>query len=255
MEWYWILIIVIISLYVILAATLFCFPPWRKENPIIIDLDENKVLLGSHRAGSKERFESTIPAFRNSLGQAMNFIELDVHTTKDGKIVVFHDPTAYRMTGLDRTIEELNYDEIPPIMDRVKFPFGDGFYEKQEGIDEPRVPLLREIFELFPGVPMNIDLKRGSPEQAQEVYNMILEFKREDITYIGDTFEKENKIVNKIIKGTRVRSFASVQYTIRTVLLYFLGILQFFPFKYHSFWWPYIPPPVKWMKHENKKLS
>lgn len=39
-------------------------------------------------------------------------IELDVHLTKDKKVVVFHDYDLFRMTGVSKKIEDTNYDEI-----------------------------------------------------------------------------------------------------------------------------------------------
>ena len=39
-------------------------------------------------------------------------IELDVHLTKDKKVVVFHDYNLYRMTGINKNIEDCTYDEI-----------------------------------------------------------------------------------------------------------------------------------------------
>ena len=42
-------------------------------------------------------------------------IEFDVHLLKDNKIVVFHDNNLKRMTGIDKKINELSYDEIKDI--------------------------------------------------------------------------------------------------------------------------------------------
>ena len=39
-------------------------------------------------------------------------IELDVHLTKDNKVVVFHDYDLFRMTGVSKRIEETNYEEL-----------------------------------------------------------------------------------------------------------------------------------------------
>ena len=39
-------------------------------------------------------------------------IELDAHLTKDNKVVVFHDYDLFRMTGINKKIEETNYEEI-----------------------------------------------------------------------------------------------------------------------------------------------
>mmetsp|Transcript_6976 Transcript_6976/g.7809 ORF Transcript_6976/g.7809 Transcript_6976/m.7809 type:complete len:121 (+) Transcript_6976:474-836(+) len=86
---------------------------------------------------------------------------------------------------------------------------------------------------------MNIDLKGGSEEQIEEVYNMIRKYKREEITYYGDTNEKINKIAQEMGKDAGIRTFASISYTLMTVVFYFLGIIQFFPFRHYSIWYPF----------------
>jgi glycerophosphoryl diester phosphodiesterase len=46
-------------------------------------------------------------------------IELDVRLTKDGQVVVFHDPDLQRLTGLSKTIAEVDYDQLPPLSQTV----------------------------------------------------------------------------------------------------------------------------------------
>jgi len=53
----------------------------------------------SHRGGCGELPENTFPAFDNAIAKGAQIIELDVHLTKDKKVVVFHDPSLYRVTG------------------------------------------------------------------------------------------------------------------------------------------------------------
>ena len=72
----------------------------------------NKKLLFAHRGGSIENPENTIQAFKasNELGA---IIETDVRSTKDGVVLVCHDPNFMRLTGIDKDIAETNYEDIP----------------------------------------------------------------------------------------------------------------------------------------------
>lgn len=66
-------------------------------------------------------------------------IELDVHLTKDNIVVVFHDNNLKRLTGINKNIKDLTYDEIKNIID---------------------VPTLNEVLSLVKGkVPIIIELK------------------------------------------------------------------------------------------------
>lgn len=73
-------------------------------------------LLIGHRGAPRERPENTLPSFMRALELGADGIELDVHTTKDGVVVVHHDdvPRATapsgRLTG--RRIDALTFDEL-----------------------------------------------------------------------------------------------------------------------------------------------
>ena len=58
--------------------------------------------------------ENTIRAFREALKISVN-IELDVRVTKDKEIVVFHDKDLKRLTGIDKDVKDLTYDELTKI--------------------------------------------------------------------------------------------------------------------------------------------
>ena len=55
--------------------------------------------------------ENSTEAFKQALKKNYN-IELDVHITKDKKIVVFHDDNLKRMCGINRIIEKCTYEEL-----------------------------------------------------------------------------------------------------------------------------------------------
>ena len=74
--------------------------------------DKPVTLLAAHRGGSLLWPENSLLAFRNALALGADFIELDVHLSKDGEVVVIHDPTLERTTTgsgpvKDRTAAEL----------------------------------------------------------------------------------------------------------------------------------------------------
>ncbi|QUI24061.1 glycerophosphodiester phosphodiesterase [Vallitalea pronyensis] len=55
--------------------------------------------------------ENSMRAFREAIENGFG-IELDVHATSDGKIVVFHDDNLRRMTGVNKDVKDCTYDEI-----------------------------------------------------------------------------------------------------------------------------------------------
>ena len=72
-------------------------------------------------------------------------IELDVQLSKDGEVVVFHDPTLVRMTGVDKKVCELDASEL---------------CELKLGETEQRIPKFSEVLELVDGrTPILVELK------------------------------------------------------------------------------------------------
>lgn len=70
------------------------------------------TLLAAHRGGALLWPENSLLAFRNAVALGVDFIEFDVHLSKDGEVVVIHDPTLDRTTSgsgpvKDRTVAEL----------------------------------------------------------------------------------------------------------------------------------------------------
>lgn len=51
-------------------------------------------------------------AFENAVKATADYIELDVHETKDGEIVVIHDDNLKRTTGVNKKVYNMTYDEI-----------------------------------------------------------------------------------------------------------------------------------------------
>ena len=98
-----------------------------------------------HRGLHNEKdIENGMNAFRNALNAHMAF-ELDVHLSKDGKLVVCHDSDLTRVTGKPGIIEHLTYEEI-----RDAYPLKDGEI----------IPLLSDVFELVQEkVPIVLELK------------------------------------------------------------------------------------------------
>jgi glycerophosphoryl diester phosphodiesterase len=91
-------------------------------------------------------------AFEKAIEVGADGIELDVHLSRDGRLVVCHDETVDRTTNSSGAIRALDYDEIR------KFDAGSWFSPESRG---QRIPLLDDVLELVRGRNMrvNIELK------------------------------------------------------------------------------------------------
>jgi len=66
----------------------------------------------AHRGASEYAPENTFAAFYLGIEMGANGIETDVRRTLDGKLVLFHDETIKRLTGMDGSIKDFTYEQL-----------------------------------------------------------------------------------------------------------------------------------------------
>lgn len=124
-----------------------------------------------HRGAAGLAPENTLPSF--ALGAALGapYLELDVHGTRDGAIVVLHDPTLERTTNGDGPVAELSLAALQRLDAGYQFTY-DGAHFPYRGQDI-RVPLLRDVLRAFPQRHLNIEIKQASPPIVEAVLDVI----------------------------------------------------------------------------------
>jgi glycerophosphoryl diester phosphodiesterase len=107
----------------------------------------------AHRGASRSAPENTLPAFRLAWRQGADAAELDIHLSRDGRIVVTHDASALRTAGLDRKVCGLTLDELRAL------DFGRWKGAKWAGT---RILTLEEVVQTAPaGKRLLIEIKCG----------------------------------------------------------------------------------------------
>jgi glycerophosphoryl diester phosphodiesterase len=108
------------------------------------------VLAFAHRGGAFhpeiEGLENTLAAFRHAVELGYRYLETDVHATRDGVLLAFHDRALDRVTDRTGSIADLPYDEV-----------ADALVGGRE-----QVPTLARLLEEFPHARFNIDIKSAA---------------------------------------------------------------------------------------------
>src|SRR5919112_418629 len=130
----------------------------------------------AHRGASSLAPENTIEAFRIALEAGAGGLELDVHMTRDGHIVVIHDATVDRTTSGTGAISEMTIDELRGPDAGYNFSPDGGLTRPYRGRGS-KVPTFEEVLREFPGVAVNIDIKAGSSGIEAAVLEVIREAK------------------------------------------------------------------------------
>jgi glycerophosphoryl diester phosphodiesterase len=128
----------------------------------------------AHRGASALAPENTIEAFRLAVEAGAGGLELDVHMTRDGHIVVIHDATVDRTTSGTGAVSEMTLDELRRLDAGHNFSPDGGPARPYRGRGV-RVPTLEEVLEEFPAVAVNIEIKAGTPGIEETVLGVLRE--------------------------------------------------------------------------------
>ncbi|WP_180968111.1 glycerophosphodiester phosphodiesterase [Cytobacillus massiliigabonensis] len=127
-----------------------------------------------HRGAKGSYPENTLLSFKKAIDQGVDGLEIDVHLTKDGEVVVIHDETLDRTTNGTGWIKQMTLEEIRQVSAGSSFTH---FPEYDESWDMEKVPTLQEVLELIAPyqIELNIELKtyavayKGIEEKVQSI--------------------------------------------------------------------------------------
>ncbi len=108
-------------------------------------------LVYAHRGASKELPENTLEAFQLALDLGADAIETDAHLTRDGHVVLSHDPSGKRAADVDRSIRDAILEEVRS--------WNVGATHANAGGRRYRMPTLAEALGAFPRTTFNVDAK------------------------------------------------------------------------------------------------
>lgn len=161
-------VFIIVGLLFIGQALMF----YLKRDQSLLENVDGSTVVTSHRAITNLAPENSISAINIVIEQMIDYVEIDVQETKDGRIVLLHDSNVKKYTNgkIDKNIWEINYDEIK----NVDF----GSYYSSTYSDE-RIATLEEVIEICNGrITLNIELKNNghSKKLASRVCDIIKEY-------------------------------------------------------------------------------
>lgn len=125
--------------------------------------------LYAHRGASAELPENTLPAFQRALDLGCDALELDVHLTSDGHLIVAHDDTAQRTTGASVAWGALDLAAAQRLDAGWGFIAPDG--TRPFAGQKIYAPAFAEVLTTFGGAHLNVDLKG---ERAVEIMLALL---------------------------------------------------------------------------------
>lgn len=157
-------------------------------------MKDKKVQVWAHRGASGYVPENTIEAFRKAVEMGADGVELDVQLSKDGELVVIHDETLDRVSGISGNVRDFTLSELKEI----------DVCRAIEGYHTVRIPTLQEVLEeLRPtGLSVNIECKTGLyfyPGLEEKVNELVGRLGMEDRIWIS-SFNHKSVLRMKMLR-------------------------------------------------------
>lgn len=151
-----------------------------------------KIKVIAHRGASAEIPGNTISAFKKAIEVGADMIELDVHASKDGHLVVIHDFTVDETTNGSGAVAELTLAELKELVVE----------------DVEKIPTLEEVFQLAKGkIDINVEIKAEGIEQ--KVVDLIRKYGLEKNVLISSFNLPGIKIVKEIAPELKTAALLS----------------------------------------------
>jgi len=126
----------------------------------------------AHRGASARAPENTLEAFRLAVEAGAGGLELDVHMSSDGEVVVIHDATVDRTTDGSGAVAGMTLGELRALDAGYRFsPDGGRTYPyRDRGVG---IPTLAEVYGEFQATYVNIEIKEARPGVEETVMQVI----------------------------------------------------------------------------------
>lgn len=159
----------------------------RPSHPFI----GNEVLVISHQGGDYLYPSNTLYAFEQSAQMGVDVLELDVHASIDGYLVVIHDDTLDRTTNGTGLVKEKTLAELQKLDAGYHWSperRGETFPYRNQGIT---IPTLEQIFQAFPDYKINIEIKQKEPSITQSLCNLIRQYNKQEQVLVVSFYDSE----------------------------------------------------------------
>lgn len=185
-------------LFAFSASVLFLISPPKSSSaqcghPSSEFPDTNKVQtkihsgVTAHRGNSGSFPENTLASFASGIELEADWVELDVHLSRDGELVVIHDKTTGRTGDKDLKVAHTTYKELKTVdvstdfKIRNEIPLSEPFPQ-----DARRIPLLKDVLTLFAGQPDTKLSIQPKGNCVREIVQLVKETGTETLVGLND---------------------------------------------------------------------
>jgi glycerophosphoryl diester phosphodiesterase len=145
----------------------------------------------AHRGASGTHPENTLAAFKEAARLDIHGVELDVHLTKDGELVVIHDETIDRTSNGSGYVKDLTLEELRA------FDFGSWFAADFAG---ETIPTLKEVLRVYQDTAHHVNIELKSDVFAYEGMGV-------KVLHVIENLNMSNRVVISSFDHEAVKDF------------------------------------------------
>ena len=178
--------------------------------------DLNYPLVIAHQGGDGIWPGDTLFAYQNATELGVDVLEMDIHITSDGVLVLMHDETVDHTTDGTGEIESMTLAEIKRLDAGYDWTPDEGktFPFRGQGIT---VTALEEIFQAFPDKHMTIEIKKSNASMSKPFCDLIHQYNMQDKVLAASFYD--DKLKEFRAECPEVATSSAKQETTRFVLM------------------------------------
>jgi glycerophosphoryl diester phosphodiesterase len=142
----------------------------------------------AHRGGNGQWPGETLYAYEQAMKIGVDILEMDIHTTSDGEIVLMHNSTVNETTNGTGPINNFTLAKLRELNAGYRWSAdgGNSFPYRDLALT---VPTLKEVFAAFPQMRMNIEIKQSQPSMIAPFCKMLREHKMTDKVLVASFWD------------------------------------------------------------------
>lgn len=154
--------------------------------------DMNYPLVIAHQGGDEVWPGDTLFAYQNAAALGVDVLEMDIHISLDGVLVLMHDEKVDRTTDGTGEIESMTLAELKQLDAGYDWSPDEGqtFPFRGQGIT---VTTLEEVFQAFPEKHMTIEIKKSNASMVRPFCELIRKYEMQDKVLVASFYDDKIK--------------------------------------------------------------
>ncbi|MFU8816681.1 MAG: glycerophosphodiester phosphodiesterase [Pseudomonadales bacterium] len=182
-----------------------------------------KPMVIAHQGGDGLRPSNTLVAFQHAVELGVDVLEMDLHQTRDGALVLMHDTTVDRTTDGSGALADLTLEQVRALDAGYRWPY-EGTLRPYRGLGIG-VPTLEEVVDRHRGLRFNIEIKPPSAAVAQALCDELLRLGITDQVLVASFHPRAMDAFRAACPGVPTSAYASE--VRRFYVLYRLGLWRY----------------------------